>query len=132
MPTPGSSNGLFGQLQGSLGSVLALARVRLALLGTELELEKHRVGQGLFWSAAALMSLTVGMVLLCGLIILLLWDNYRLITVAVLTGAFLALGLFLMKTAQQHLRAQSNLFSVSLDELDRDRAALESHPSHAP
>lgn len=132
MPTPGSSNGLFGQLQGSLGAVLALARVRLALLGTELELEKHRVGQGLFWAAAALMSLTVAAVLLCALVILLLWDGYRLAAVAVLAGSFLVLGLFLIKTAQQHLRAPSNLFSVSLDELERDRAALESRPPHAP
>ena len=124
MPGANAPRGLFGQLQGSLANVIDLLRVRLALLGTELELEKHRVGIGLFWGAAALLSLTVAAVLLCGFVILLLWDGYRLAAVGVLSLFFFGVGWRLLQVARQRLSAESNLFSVSLAELERDRAAL--------
>ena len=91
----GANTGLFGQLQQSLGTVIELVRVRLALLGTELGLEKQRLAAGLFWGALALLSLTVAAVLFCGFVILLLWDGYRLAAVGVLALLFLAGGLLL-------------------------------------
>jgi uncharacterized membrane protein YqjE len=124
----GANTGLFGQLQESLGTGIELLRVRLALLGTELGLEKQRLATGLFWGALALMSLTVGAVLLCGFVILLLWDGYRLAAVGVLALLFLAGGLGLVQAARRSLSAESNLFSVSLAELDRDRAAFAAAP----
>lgn len=124
MPGESAPRGLFGQLQGSLGTVIDLLRVRLALLGTELELEKNRVGIGLFWGAAALLSLTLAAVLLCGFVILLLWDGYRLTAVGVLSLLFFGVGWRLLQVARQRLSAESNLFSVSLAELERDRAAV--------
>lgn len=124
MPGANAPRGIFGQLQGSLGNVIDLLRVRLALLGTELELEKHRVGIGLFWGAAALLCLTVAAVLLCGFVILLLWDGYRLAAVGVLSLLFFGAGWRLLHVARQRLSAESNLFSVSLAELERDRAAV--------
>lgn len=132
MPGANAPRGLFGQLQGSLSTVIELLRVRLALLGTELELEKHRIGVGLFWGALAVLSLTVATVLFCGFVILLLWDGYRLAAVGVLAVFFFGLGLFLLQSAQRRLRANANLFSVSLAELDRDRATFHPTPPHAP
>lgn len=122
--------GLFDQLQGSMGSVIELVRVRLALLGTEFALEKHRIGLGLLWGAIALVSLTVATVLFCGFVILLLWDGYRLAAVGVLALLFFSIGLLLLRIALRRLSAESNLFSVSLAELERDRATLT--PPHAP
>ena len=124
--------GLFGQLQKSLGSVIELLRVRLALLGTELGLEKQRLVTGLFWGVMALLSLTVAAVLLCGFVILLLWDGYRLAAVGVLALLFLVGGLGLLQAAKRSLSAESNLFSVSLAELDRDRASFTSSAPHEP
>lgn len=129
---PGVNSGLFGQLQQSLSTVVELLRLRLALLGTELGLEKQRLTIGLFWGACALVSLTVAVVLFCGFVILLLWDGYRLAAVGVLALLFLACGLVLMQAAQRRLSAQSNLFSVSLAELERDRAAFTAPAPHEP
>ena len=129
---PGENAGLFGQLQQSLGTVIALLRVRLALLGTELGLEKQRLAAGLFWGAAAFMSLTVAAVLFCGFVILLMWDGYRLAAVGVLALFFLGGGLFLLQVAQRRLSAESNLFSASLAELERDRASFTSPTPHEP
>lgn len=132
MPGANAPRGLFGQLQGSLGTVIDLARVRLGLLGTELELEKHRIGIGLFWGAAALMSLTVAAVLLCGFVILLLWDGYRLAAAGVLSLFFFGVGWGLLQVAHRRLSAKSNLFSVSLAELERDRAAFAPSSPNEP
>lgn len=129
---PGENAGLFGQLQQSLGTAIELLRVRLALLGTELGLEKQRLTAGLFWGAAAFMSLTVAAVLFCGFVILLLWDGYRLAAVGVLALLFLGCGVFLLQVAQRRLGAESNLFSTSLAELERDRASVTSTTPHEP
>ena len=130
MPDQNAPRGLFDQLQGSLGSVLELIRVRLALLGTELALEKQRVGLGLLWAASAFMLLTVAAVLLCGFVILLLWDGYRLAAVGTLAVSFAAAGVVLARVARRRLAQESNLFGVSLAELDRDRAAVKNPPTH--
>jgi len=130
MPDQNAPRGLFDQLQGSLGSVLELIRVRLALLGTELALEKQRVGLGLLWAASAFMLLTVAAVLLCGFVILLLWDGYRLAAVGTLAVSFAAAGVVLARVARRRLAQESNLFGVSLAELDRDRAALKNTLAH--
>lgn len=131
MPETNAPRGFFDQLQGSLGTVLDLLRVRLGLLGTELELEKERIGVGLFWAAIALVSLTVAAVLFCGFVILLLWEGYRLAAVGVLAVFFFGIGLLLLQVAQRKLRTESNLFSVSLAELHRDRATLKPTPPNA-
>lgn len=129
---PGENAGLFGQLQQSLGTGIELVRVRLALLGTELGLEKQRLAAGLFWGAVAFMSLTVAAVLFCGFVILLLWDGYRLAAVGVLALLFLGCGVWLLQLAQRRLGSGSNLFSASLAELERDRASFTSTAPHEP
>ena len=129
---PGENAGLFGQLQQSLGTVIELLRVRLALLGTELGLEKQRVAAGLFWAASAFVCLTVATLLFCGFVILLLWDGYRLAAVGVLALLFLACGVFLLQVAQRRLGAESNMFTTSLAELERDRASFTSPAPHEP
>ncbi len=129
---PGENAGLFGQLQQSLGTVIELLRVRLALLGTELGLEKQRLAVGLFWGACALLSLTVAAVLLCGFVILLLWDGYRLAAVGVLALLFGGGGLLLLQIAQRRLASESNLFSASLAELARDHASVTASPPNEP
>ena len=116
----GANTGLFGQIQDSLGTVVELLRLRLALLGTELGMEKQRLAAGLFWGACAIVSLTVAIVLFCGFVILLLWDGYRLAAVGVLALLFLWVGWSVAsRTAQAERKVQ--LFSVSLAELERDR-----------
>lgn len=129
---PGENAGLFGQLQQSLGTVIELMRVRLALLGTELGLEKQRLAVGLFWGAVAFMSLTMAAMLFCGFVILLLWEGYRLAAVGVLAALFLGCGVLLLQVAQRRLGTGSNLFSTSLAELERDRASFTSSAPHEP
>ena len=72
------SGGLLGSLRQLLGTALETVHVRLELLGTELEFEKRRIFDGLVLGAVALVFLSLGLVLLCGTVILFFWEGYRL------------------------------------------------------
>lgn len=124
MSDPVQAHGLLASLQRLLATVIEIAQVRLDLLGTEFELEKRRLFAGLFWAALALLMLTVGLVLLCGFVILLFWESYRLAAVGLLALLFLGAGALLLATAQRRLCAQSHLFNTSVAELKRDHAGL--------
>lgn len=130
MSEPGKNVGLFASLRRLLGTVLEIAQVRLDLLGTEVELEKRRLFDGLLWGLAALLMLGVGVVLVCGFIILLFWDGYRLAAVGVLALLFLAAGAWLVRAARHRLQSPNGMFEASLAELQRDRAGLHPSGSH--
>ncbi len=117
-------SGLLEQLRQRLDAGLSLLQVRLALLGTELEIEKQRLLAGFFWGVAALISLTLALVMFSGFVILLLWDGYRLAAMGVLAVVFLLAAVGLQRVARLKLQVGSNLFRASLSELERDRAAL--------
>lgn len=132
MSDPVSATGLFSSLRRLLGTVLEIAQVRLELFGTEIELEKRRLFDGLLWAVIGLLVSGVGLVLLCGFIILLFWDGYRLPALGLMTLLFLAGGLLLLRLARQRLRSRTGMFNASVTELERDRAGLQPSSQHEP
>lgn len=130
MSNTGKSSGLFASVRRLLGTVLEIAQVRLELLGTDLELAKRRLFDALLLGLIALLAVGVGVVLLCGFIILLFWEGYRLPAVGVLTLLFLAAGAWLAHAARQRLQSPKGMFEASLAELKLDRAGLETSGSH--
>ena len=124
MPEPTAATGLFSSLQRMLGTLHEIAQVRLDLLGTEVEFEKRRLFDGLLWGAVSLVCIGVGMVMLCGFVILLVLDDYRLAATGVLALLFLAAGALLMRESRQRLRNPAGLFDHSVAELGRDAAGL--------
>ncbi len=123
-----SESGLFASLRHLLATSIETLQVRLSLLGTEVELEKRRVFDILLLGSIALLVLGVGVVLLCGFVILLFWEGYRLAALGALTLLFLVGGAMLMREARQRLQNSPNIFKSSVDEMARDRAEL--HPSN--
>ncbi len=130
MTGPNEAGGLFASLRRLLGTVLEIAEVRLALLGTEVELEKRRLFDALFWVAMAVLVLATGLVLLCAFVILLFSEGYRLPALGVMALLFLGGGLLLLRQAQQRLRSPEGMFGSSLAELKRDQAGLTSETRH--
>lgn len=122
--------GLFSSIRRLLATAFEMAQVRLELLGTEVDLEKRRIFDGLLWGAIALMVVGVGLVLLCELIIYLVWEGYRLATLGVLTLLFLVSGGLLIREARQRLSSSLGLFSASVSELRRDSAELRTSSKH--
>ena len=130
MSDPVHDSGLFASLRRLLDTALEMAQVRLNLLGSELEIEKRRLFDGLLWGAVALLLLGVGMVLMCGFVVLLFWEGYRLAAVGVLALLFLAGAVLLMRQAQRRLRNPAGMFNASVNELERDRAELQASSQH--
>lgn len=129
MEDPIKDSGLFIGIKRWLATALEIAHVRLDLLGTELQIEKHRIFSGLIWGAFALMLLGVGLVLFCGFILLLFWDSYRLAATGSLSLLFISGAYLVMREAKQRLSQPSSLFKSSLDELKKDRSALQTSAS---
>lgn len=125
-------SGFFSSLKQLISTVLEIAQVRLELVGTELELEKRRLFDGLLWGAIALLCLGIGLVLLCGFVVLLFWDGYRLAAVGVLSLIFVGAGLFLAINTRKKMRNQHTMFGASLNELKQDQTALRPQDQHEP
>jgi uncharacterized membrane protein YqjE len=132
MPNSTRESGFFSSLKQLLSTVLEIAQVRLELVGTELELEKRRLFDGLLWGAIALLCLGIGLVLLCGFVVLLFWDGYRLAAVGVLSLIFVGTGLFLAINTRKKMRNQHTMFGASLNELKQDQTALRPQDQHEP
>lgn len=124
------ATGLFASLRRLLATVLELAQVRLELLSTEFELGKRRFFDALLWGAVALLALGVGIVLLCGFVVLLFWDGYRLAAVGVMAVLFLTAGALMLQTARRCMQSPTGTFDTSLAELQRDREQLEPSSPH--
>ena len=122
---PYYEGGLYAASRRLLATMLEMGQVRLALLGTELELEKRRFFDGLLWGGMALMVLGVGTALLCWFTVMLCAEGYRLTAVGILTLVFLLLGLLLLLTARQRLRGAGTTFDHSVAELQQDRMELD-------
>jgi uncharacterized membrane protein YqjE len=117
--------GLLVSFKRLCATVIEIGQVRLELVGTELELEKKRLFEGLLWALAAFLVLGVGLVLLCGFIILLFWEGYRLPVIGMLMLIFLGGAAVLFSQARQRLSNPQGIFSASVNELNKDRQALK-------
>jgi uncharacterized membrane protein YqjE len=121
--------GLFGGLKGLVTTVLASAKVRLELLGNELEEEKLR--------AINLVVVALGMVFCLGLFVLisvafvtvLFWDS-RLVVLGLFTGLFLVLALFFYSQFKRLMHRPQPMFAASIAELQEDLRHLKAAAGH--
>ncbi len=125
MTESNQETGLLVSFKRLCATVIEIGQVRLELVGTELELEKKRLFESLLWALAALLVLGVGLVLLCGFIIMLFWEGYRLAAIGVLMVIFLAGAAALFFKARERLSHPQGIFSASVNELNKDRQALK-------
>ena len=115
---------MFASLRALLATLVEAGELRLDLLGAELELERRRLLEVLVLGTLALMLLTAGVLALCGLVIVMLWDRYRLGAVVSVALVLLCLGLVALLLAHRRLRGGVGTFATSLALLRRDRARL--------
>ncbi len=124
-PTAGDTGtGIVQSLRNLTATLVALLQTRIELLVTELEEERIRLLQLLFWAAGALFFFGVGILLLTLLLVAVFWDSHRITAIVVLAGIFLAAGIGMAIGVRNCMRARPRLFSASLDELARDKDQL--------
>jgi uncharacterized membrane protein YqjE len=108
-----------------LATLIALVHTRLELFTTEIEEEIQRAASILLWALVALFfgSLTVLFVAVTVLIIF--WDSNRILAAVLITVSFLVLTLVFGLLARARLRAKPRFMAASVEELKRDKEALE-------
>ena len=121
-----SATGILQSLRNLAATLVALLQNRLELLVTELEEERVRLLQLLFWAAGALFFFALGVLMITMFVVLLLWDSHRLAGIIVLAAVFLAIGVGLAIGVYSRMHMRSRLFSASLDELAKDKDRLTS------
>lgn len=126
---PVTQTGLFAALRQLLHSAAQLALLRLDLLTTDLELEKLRLVDVAVRALLGLLFIGLGLVLLIGFVMLLVWDSYRLAAVGVLTLLFLGGGLLLLQAAKRRLNEGEPMLAATRAEFARDQAALRDEPA---
>jgi len=120
-----AGSGLLGSAKRLLCTLTGIVSTRLELLANELQEERLRLTQMLFFALAALFCFGMGLLLLTVFIVVLFWDSHRLMVLGGLSGIFFASGALLAMLLRSKAQQKSRLFSVSLGELVKDRAQME-------
>lgn len=116
--------GIVQSLRNLAATLVSLLRTRFELLATEIEEERVRFLQLLFWAALALFFFALGIVLLVILYVAVFWDSYRITAIVTLAIVFFAAGAGAAVAVRNRILARPRLFSASLAELARDKDQL--------
>ena len=115
---------LADSLHGILDAGLQTAQTRLELLAVELQEEKLRLTSLALNTVLAGLLLGFGLVFVMIFLTVLFWEDHRLLALGISTAVCIGGGLLAASNAARAFRAGTKLFSASLAELARDRAAL--------
>ena len=111
-------------LHGIVDAGLQTAQTRLELLAVELQEEKLRLTGLELNTVVAGLLLGFGLVFLMVFLTVLFWEEHRLLALGISTAVCIGGGLIAASNAARAFRSGTKLFSASLAELARDRAAL--------
>ncbi len=111
-------------LHGIIDAGLKTAQTRLELLAVELQEEKLRLTGLALNTVLAGLLLGFGLVFLMIFLTVLFWEEHRLLALGISTAVCLVGGLIAASNAGRAFRSGTKLFSASLAEFARDRAAL--------
>jgi len=120
-----AETGLFASIKTLFGTLLGMAQTRLELLVNELEEERIRFIRLLLYSLFMMLFFGLGTALLTLLVIAVFWDTHRLLAIALVTITYLGIALWLAIRVVSETKHRPKMFSATLDELAKDKAALE-------
>ena len=112
-------------LHGIVDAGLQTVQTRLELLAVELQEEKLRLAGLALNTVLAGLLLGFGLVFLMIFLTVLFWEEHRLLALGLSTAICLGGGLLAASNAARAFRGGTKLFSASLAEFARDRAALK-------
>lgn len=108
-----------------LATLIALVHTRLELFTTEIEEEIQRAASILLWGLVALFFGSITVLMIAMTILIVFWDDNRVLAASLITATFLVLTGIFGILARARLRAKPRFMAASIDELKRDREALE-------
>jgi uncharacterized membrane protein YqjE len=108
-----------------LATVIALVHTRLELFTTEIEEEIQRAVSILLWGVIALFFGSLTVLMIAFLVIVIFWDDHRILAASLVTATFLVMTFVFAMLARSRLRAKEGFMSASIEELRRDRDSLD-------
>ena len=108
-----------------LATLIALVHTRLELFTTEIEEEIQRAAGILLWALVALFFGSLTVLMIAFTVIIIFWDDNRVLAAVLVTATFLVMTLIFGLLARARLRAKPGFMSASIEELKRDRASLD-------
>jgi uncharacterized membrane protein YqjE len=125
MDTAVHPRGVLASAKALVGTLIAIVATRVEILATELEEERLRLSSVVAWAACTLTFLALALIFLSVLVIVVFWDDHRILAVSGVTLVYLILGGISARQLMNHLARPSSLFSATLEELRKDRAGLQ-------
>jgi uncharacterized membrane protein YqjE len=117
--------GLLALIRHFGATIVALVYTRIELLATEFEEELQRGVVILVWAMLALFFGALSVLMLAVTLLVIFWDDHRVLVAALITGAFIAITAVMGFLAQARIRSKPRFLAASIEELKRDRAFLE-------
>lgn len=121
-----SGAGILQSLRILAATFVVLLQTRFELLAADLEEERIRLLQLMFWAAGAVFFFSLAALLLTLLLVVLFWDTHRIAVIVGLAAVFLVAGVVLAVGVRNRLHSRPRMFSGSLDALARDKDRLTS------
>lgn len=119
-------SGLLSSVRSLLASVADMAHLRLELLVNELEEDRIYLIKLLIYSLLMLFFFFIGVVVLTIMIVTMFDQDYRAIALGIFTVIYLGVSAWLVSCVIHQIKNKPKMFSATLSELRKDRAALES------
>jgi uncharacterized membrane protein YqjE len=116
--------GIGASLRGLATGTFALLAGHVELIGVELQEERQRVVELAVLGACALVLFGMALLLATLVIVIWLWDSYRLESAIALTILYGALGACAVYLMRRKLASHPNPFAATVAELEKDRENL--------
>jgi len=130
--SPRRASGLFASVRDVFATALAIAHTRLELLTTEIEEELHRAAEILLWTFVVIFFGGITVLMLAFVVVIAYWEEHRLLAAAMTAGLFLLITVVALLVVRAKVRSRPKLLASTIDEIRRDREALESDGGQEP
>lgn len=108
-----------------LATIIALVSTRLELFTTEIEEEIQRAASILMWALVALFFGSLTVLMIAFTVIIIFWDDHRVLAAVLVTSSFLLATLIFALMARHRFKSKARFMGASIEELKRDREGLD-------
>lgn len=119
-----SQENLLSSLKNLVSTGASIAQTRLELITNDVQIARSQFISLLVMVICTLFFLFFGLVMLALLIVIYSWEADRIMALSLLTGGFLAVGIFLALVVLRSLKTMPKLFEATIAELAKDRQEL--------
>lgn len=116
--------GLLDSVKALASTLILMAQTRLELLSTEIEEERAWLTSLMVWTMVALFCAAIAVVLAAMLIVIIFWDNYRILALSILICIFILGAVLARRVVLNMTSSKPRIFTSSIEEMSKDREQL--------